>query len=477
MRLLFIYALVGSGVAVGGSVPTGTILEIRLQQQISSYSSKKFSPVAGILVAPVRDGDRIVLPLGAKVSGVLRDVRRVGLGLMWETACLRIDFNRIEMPDGSVISLNSRVAEVDNARERVDGKGNIHGIRATGTLAHKTSGFFTAIAAADPLAFAFTAVASSSLLRFTEPEITFPAGTDLLVRVTEPLDVKQVPAAGVPLVTASSQERQELEKLIQDMPFRTYSEKLERAADLTNVVLLGRRSAMERAFAAAGWVAAEARDPQTVYHALRSWVEARGYQAGPMSSLLLDEHRPDYALSKSLNTFQKRHHLRVWPRGGNWDGLPVWTASSTQDIAIGFSRRSRNLIHIIDEFIDSERAKVVNDLVYTGCVDGVELVPRPWVPKQARNSNGEKLLTDNAVAVVRLNDCDNPRRSDMEVAARPGRVTGNMAMRVGRQGLLTLRNNVVRGNLVWQGADGVRIIAKMIRAGKRTGGRNIGNNE
>jgi len=74
-----------------------------------------------------------------------------------------------------------------------------------------------------------------------------------------------------------------------------------------------------------------------------------------MSSLLLDDRRPDYALSKSLNTFQKRHHLRVWPIAGNWDGLPVWTASSTQDIAIGFSRRSHNLIHIIDEFIDSER--------------------------------------------------------------------------------------------------------------------------
>src|SRR5258707_7365781 len=135
---------------------------------------------------------------------------------------------------------------------------------------------------------------------------------------------------------------------------------------------------------------------------------------------------------------------------------------------MGFSRRSHNLIHIIDEFIDSERAKVVNDLVYTGCVDGVELMPRPWVPKEARNSNGERLLTDNAVAVVRLHDCDNPRRSDIDVAPRPGRVTGNMAMRASRQALLTLRNNVIRGNCVWQGADGLRIITKMVRSGKRT---------
>lgn len=466
IRLLGISLFVVAGALADNSIPPGTLLEVRLQQEISSYSSKRGTLVQGVLVAPVRLDDRVVLPIGTKVTGTLQDVRRVGAGILFETAYLRINFDRIELLDGSIVTLASKVAEVDNGREKVDARGGIRGIRSTGTLAHKASGFFSAIAAADPLALAFTVVASSSLLRFSEPEIAYPAGTDLLVRVTEPLELPRSQVAITPMVTASPEEREELETLIQTLPYRTKSEKLNKFADVTNLVFLGRRSALERAFAAAGWVAADPLSGQTGFHALRSWTEAQGYHSGPMSTLLLDEHRPDYALSKSLNTFSKRHHLRIWPANGNWDGLQVWTSSSTQDVAIGITKRSRSLIHVIDEFIDGERAKVVNDLVYTGCVDGVQLVQRPWVPRETRNANGELIRTDGAVGVVRLNDCEDPHRSDFALAPPPGPSHGGLPLRFTRQVLLTARNNVVRGNLIYQSGDGIRLLVKAIRPPK-----------
>jgi hypothetical protein len=80
--------------------------------------------------------------------------------------------------------------------------------------------------------------------------------------------------------------------------------------------------------------------------------------------------------------------------------MPVLTASSTQDIGITLSRRNRTFIHLIDTDIDNERSKIVNDLIFTGCVDHAELFPRPWVPHDASNATGEVLHTDRRVAVV-----------------------------------------------------------------------------
>ncbi len=67
-------------------LPAGTRLEIRLQQPIATYSSKAGSPVEALIVAPVRRDNRVLLPIGAKIRGHLLQVRRVGTGLVHETA-------------------------------------------------------------------------------------------------------------------------------------------------------------------------------------------------------------------------------------------------------------------------------------------------------------------------------------------------------------------------------------------------------
>ncbi len=61
-----------------------------------------------------------------------------------------------------------------------------------------------------------------------------------------------------------------------------------------------------------------------------------------------------------------------------------------------FSSKQKPFIHVIDQYIDNERSKVVNDLEFTGCVQAMELVPRPWAPQDAYNSTGDRLRTDGA---------------------------------------------------------------------------------
>ena len=104
----------------------------------------------------------------------------------------------------------------------------------------------------------------------------------------------------------------------------------------------------------------------------------------------------------------KRHHLRIWLTKETWYGQPVWTSSSTHDIGIGFSKKNKTFIHLIDTNIDNERAKVVNDLIFTGCVSSAQLVTRPWLPTHPKNGTDEDLITDGRIAVLQFNNCSHP---------------------------------------------------------------------
>jgi len=62
-------------------------------------------------------------------------VRKVGLGLIHETASLEIDFETLHSRM-EPITPRHPAGGIDNARERIDGRGAIHGMRATATIAN-----------------------------------------------------------------------------------------------------------------------------------------------------------------------------------------------------------------------------------------------------------------------------------------------------------------------------------------------------
>jgi hypothetical protein len=82
------------------------------------------------------------------------------------------------------------------------------------------------------------------------------------------------------------------------------------------------------------------------------------------------------------------------------DGKPVWVCSATHDIGIDYSERDRTFIHKVDSQIDKERAKVVNDLIFTGAIRSIALVDRPDIPRNATNATGDSLRTDGSMAVL-----------------------------------------------------------------------------
>ena len=167
-------------------------------------------------------------------------------------------------------------------------------------------------------------------------------------------------------------------------------------------MLAGTEEQVKQAFADAGWTLAAGLDAKAKFETLRAVAENRGYKEAPVSVLLLNGNPPDMVFEKLNNTFAQRHHLRVWKRPVSLQGKTVWAVAATHDIGISFSEQNRTFIHQIDPQIDRERAKVMNDLLFTGKVQSVALVDRPHVPTNGQNATGDKLETDGKIVVLLL---------------------------------------------------------------------------
>ena len=219
--------------------------------------------MAAEVIAPVTVNGATVIPLGAKVPGYVRAVRRVGLGLVRESAMIHVVFDRLEAPGLGSIPIQGEIREVDNARETIDAQGRIQGIRATASFASILSGAAISAASLDPMLLVFGLSASLSTFRIPESEIYLPAGTELHFRLTQPLHIES--QFSLPVSTLEGTTQQPLTELVRSIPFRTVTQATNVESDLTNLVFLGSRDAVERAFDAAGWSQTDARNAPSYY--------------------------------------------------------------------------------------------------------------------------------------------------------------------------------------------------------------------
>ncbi len=237
-----------------------------------------------------------------------------------------------------------------------------------------------------------------TVVKETDSNIDFEPGVEMTLELTKPLEwAGGEPALGVEPI----QPEQELLSLVSRQPFRTATEKSARPSDVTNLMFLGSAKEISNAFEQAGWSTAERLNATSKLETFRAIVEQRGYKEAPLSVLLLDGAPPDLVFQKQNDTFAARHHLRIWHRPGRFAGQDVWVCAATHDIGIDFSQESRTFTHKIDSQIDRERAKVVNDLLFTGLVRGLSLVARD-LPAGLANATGDRLETDGGMAVIAL---------------------------------------------------------------------------
>jgi hypothetical protein len=396
MRFLLAAFLAGPLLAI--SIPAGTEFSVRLTDNISSEAKTQPPAVHAVVIAPVLVNGTLAISPGAQLTGTVAQAKAA---TEKEPAQLQLTFT--DVSDGESHSkISAVVASLDNARESLDDKGVITGIAPGDTFSARLDQGIAKLQANDKLAgLAGLIAGTKQVLNIQEsnPNIDYDPGAEFTLRVAAPFEWSGS-AHGPASQLQSFPDEAALIDLVNRQPFRTRTDRTERPSDMTNIMFIATEAELRAAFEKAGWSAASQLDAASKLETARALIEARGYKEGPMSILLLDGRPPDMALQKGNNTFAQRHHLRIFRRPGTFAGKPVWVCSSTHDIGIDYSDRDRTFIHKIDSDIDKERAKVVNDLLYTGAIRSIALVGRPDIPRNATNATGDPLRTDGAMAVL-----------------------------------------------------------------------------
>ena len=459
------YLLVSLQVFTMQQIPTGSRLHVRLVTPISSYESKAGDPVEAVLIAPVTSGGETLLPEGSMLSGVIGSVTRVGLGVVHETASLRLEFNEVKLPDGENVPISVRLDQVDNGREQVMRDGEVRGVRATASLSYRVSGYIrTALAWELHAHLVFWAV-KTLIVQVPEPEIYYPAGVEMTLALKEPLVASAQPEQAPR--SLSDDEHDALDPIVAEMPDRTYAPATNRPADLVNLMFVGSREEIASAFSAAGWIEAHPASLRSDIRGIQAVAEHRGYRAAPMSSLLLNRVEADMSWQKGFNDVSKRHHVRIWKLAQTLDGQELWAAAGTRDVDFAYMRPGQKLTHRIEADVDQERDKIENDLVYTGCVEAADMWERSGVPHVTWNATGDLMSTDTRLAIVRLNRCNSPRTQAR--VGEPIKEHGNPFQRILRRQILSARNDLLRGNVYWRGYEGTRwLVAAMKKQHPRT---------
>jgi hypothetical protein len=436
---------------LGPGTPAPAAITARLLTPLSSFHSKAGDGIEAVIVSPVCFA-RGPLPVGATLRGEVKRVHRVGFGIEHETAAMELAVGQLSLPDGTSYRLEARLTAIENARERVDRRGVIRGIRATDSLSSRFSSRLLFAAPAHPAILIPALIIETWMFRFPEPEIEYQPGAELHLDVHFPSEMGA--ASACPQKDPAPEALAETRNLLDGLPTWTYSKRQPQPMDLVNLLFVGSRTEVETAFRAAGWTGSQPNSLRSGFQAIRAIAENRSYPDAPMRTLLLDGSEPDLRVQESLDTFGQRDHLRVWRREAEWQGRPVWAAAATHDVAATFSTRPFGFTHSIQSNLDIERDKVVRDLEFTGCVDDVIYSRRPESVREPGRDYRKGLETDARVAVVVLNSCTDPRSfplADGMDGVPP------LEFRLVRRVTLTARNHLIRDNLVWRTGDAARL--------------------
>jgi hypothetical protein len=444
------------------SVATGQTLWIRLSAPVSSYISKPGDGVHAVLTESVVCDKEVVFPVGTKIDGVVHSVRKVGWGIHHETAALDIRFDHAVVMEGSPVPISALVVEVENAREQVTSKGVIRGIRSSDTPEGRINSRLKHLPTYNPYSDLVLIVYKATFPIFPEPEIYYPAGTDLRLKLTEPVHSLPVAAAQPVESMAETSEELNVERTALSVPWRsTTVEQVD--ADVVNLAFVGSREQVEVAFQQAGWSTSDPFTKHSFVHTFYAFLNNSSYDQVPMKTLLLDNKPSDMSWQKSLNSYNRRDHLRMWQWSETSDSKIVWLSSSTHDTRATLSVKHHQFVHHIAPDIDDERSTVIRDLELAGCVKSVHLVPRRGVSNLTRNANGDKVRTDGDMAIVQLKECQPVVPGLPSSTAGANFKPGNHVFRYFRKQILTFRSDIWRANLIYGAYDLARMAIETFR--------------
>jgi hypothetical protein len=399
----------------------GQTLSIRLNVPVYSDRSRTGDPVDATVTYPLcksgeivecKKGELLVSP-GTKVNGTILFAQKAPD--KYSRPRIVLDFSNIVHKDGQLSPLYARVLDVDNARETVRNNEILGIIQPHAST--KVSVAMAALGASNPIA-GYTIKGVQTIYGLSiRREILFPAGTDIQVQIVRPSMLKQKDSwPGWQRLPVTPQ----LQKLVESAPLRTYATN-KTPSDPTNLMFLGTEKQVVAAFEEAGWFEADGLGVRSALKAVQATARQTGYSSAPVSALMVEGRLPDLVFQKSLDTFAKRHHLRIWKLARTYDGREVWVGAGTHDIATTNSRGRTKWSHRIDPHVDRERDWVETDLLFAGTAVAYADVERPAAPRKLANATGDDIVIDGKMSVVDLAPAKSPdgRTSPPALQPRP----------------------------------------------------------
>jgi hypothetical protein len=177
------------------------------------------------------------------------------------------------------------------------------------------------------------------------------------------------------------------------------------AGDPINIGLAGDEPAILRAFAAAGWDAADAITLRSSLKIGESVLFDRPYPDAPVSTLLYDGRKQDLAFEKPVgNSADRRHHVRFWKTSETGpDGAPLWLGSASFDKGVGLSHDTGQITHHIGPDVDAERDNLIADLEKAGWIKSTYVIAGRGETLDGRNGGGDLYYTDGEAWIGVLN--------------------------------------------------------------------------
>ncbi|MBC7928662.1 MAG: LssY C-terminal domain-containing protein, partial [Bryobacteraceae bacterium] len=387
------------------------LFSVRLLSPLTTGSLRPGAVFETVVISPAITSSGILIPAGSLVRGRVLHARSVGLGFRRERAQLDLDFFEYQLPDGTVVPCTAQVRDVDNSRESVSPTGVIRGVLAAGgppgfargiwrmpatAVLHRPSTRLTGIGTGIFTRSGFGPPCTTGLIalrwiafRFPDPEIHYPAGTELTLTLTSTAD----PAPFVDSIDEAAGEWENLGTFPREI--RRSNQKT--ADDIINVSFRGSLKQLHDAFTSAGWTTADPINRRTFVKMYKAWVGMKGYANAPVSKLYYEGREPDVVFQKSLNTVARRHHIRLW-RLPNSDNL--WLGAATHDTGVTFDFGPQMLTHRIDPAVDKERTKIWNDLAFAGCIKSAAYASVPSLTNLSR-----AIETDGRVLHLNIGTC------------------------------------------------------------------------
>ncbi len=389
-----------SGVAYSQANPANTLgigsrLYIRLESEVSTKLSHLNQPVTARVVRQAVSGQGVLIPIGAEMSGTI--AKLIPSSDPSDHARMLIRFTQLSIPAHPSIEFAGHLVEVENARETVLQDGTIQGILEKDALVGRMDGMLDKMGA---VGGDMEKVADKTAGKI-DTSIDYPAGTDMELALDQALtiDFTSQPAAAMQISPSIADA---VQKMLANAPNRAES-KTKKPGDPLNLILIANSDLINGAFKSAGWSPAKKLGVGSAYGTVRALANDGGYEEAPVSQLYLFDRSEDLAFEKMLNTFRKRHHLRLWRTTATTaDGREIWLGATTHDIGIDESVRHREVSHAIDPDLDAERSKVGADLMAGGAVASEQLVTRPNPLSTGLTATGGTWKTDGQMLVIEL---------------------------------------------------------------------------